>query len=282
LLFVVAIIFFLVVVVIKCPRILFTENSYFEPPMSDTEEAVLRRTLVALVGALDRINATYFMTSGTLLGSYRHHGFITWDDDIDMIISTADKARVYLALLDLAPDYVMYLRERPVDPMHWKLFSSTGTSKVPFRPYRWPFIDVLFFDEDDHFVWNESPWFTDERWPKSAVFPLVKRPFSGLWLPAPCDTAAVLAVNFNVDDCASRRYSHVYDVKLMTSIVVPCTSLRLRFPFVKRSKLSSSSTSVSGWRGNLSRTDLTGSGNEIELLTIRSKTLYELTVLHLI
>ena len=273
LLFIFSAIVFLFVVTMW-PQTIYTVESFFEPVMSDTDEAVLRRTNVALVSALDQINATYFMASGTLLGSYRHHGHIPWDDDVDLIISTADKTRVYEALLALAPDYIMYLRGRPVDPMHWKLFSSTGTHKVPFQPFCWPFIDILFFDEDEHYVWNESPWFSDERWPKSAVFPLVKRPFNGLWLSAPCDTAAVLAVNFDVDECASRSRSHSYDVPFLTSVVVPCDTLRYRFPFVKRSEQSS----TSGSKSSRLRMNPAGKGDEVESLMIGNRTLKELTV----
>jgi len=264
--------------VIRQPLNVYSVDSFFKPPMSDATKAVLRRTLGALVNVLDRINATYFMASGTLLGSYRHHGFIPWDDDVDLIVSTADKARVYDALLAIAPHYVVHkIQHLTLKPMHWKLFSTTGTSKVPLRPYQWPSVDVLFFDEDDHNVWNESPWFVDERWPKSAIFPLVRRPFDGLWLPAPCDTAAVLAVNFDIDKCASRTKCHSYDVPFLTSIVVPCDNLRMSFPFVNRSSLSPTGISASGLRSK-SQNRFGKNNGVVESLTIADRTLQTITV----
>jgi hypothetical protein len=260
------------------PLVIFSVESYFVPPMTDADVALLQRTLVALVKALDRVNATYMMTSGTLLGSYRHHGRIPWDDDADLIISRADKPRVYAALSSYWPEYGLHLLGHGIDDnRHWKFYPTDG-HRVPLRPYYWPFIDILFFREDDHYIWNESPSFPNERWPKSAVFPLVRRPFEGLWLPAPCDTAAVLAENFRraTDDCASRSHTHSFDIPLLSAVVIPCDSLILRgFPFVNRSVSSSvSASSVSLSKSNSEN----GLRDEVESLTIDKRTLHTLTV----
>jgi len=225
----------IVYVITSYPRATVDIDDLFSSPLSENDLRSLNLTLDTVLRVLNRLNVTYFMNSGTLLGSYRHHGRIPWDDDVDLMANSSDKELIWRTLTALKPDYGLFLSGYIDSPYHWKVYPRRHGRTVPLKPFRWPFVDLLFFRENDTHVWNESPWFWDECWPRSAVFPLRRRPFDAFQIPAPCDMERAVAVNFDVNVCISRGYSHVYDVPMpWRSISVPCSSLAHRHPMVVR------------------------------------------------
>lgn len=57
----------------------------------------VQHRLVEILVEMDRIcraeGLTYFLDYGTLLGAYRHGGFVPWDDDVDVSMPSADYRR---------------------------------------------------------------------------------------------------------------------------------------------------------------------------------------------
>ena len=85
----------------------FSEK-YFEGEERDGfyVEEMMKRAWAAQMKVLDEIgrvckkyNLTYFADCGTLLGAVRHHGFVPWDDDMDICM----KPRDYRRFLEVAP-----------------------------------------------------------------------------------------------------------------------------------------------------------------------------------
>ena len=123
-------------------------NELFASPFTDDDLHSLDLTLGIVLDVLNRLNTTYFMNGGTLLGSYRHHGRIPWDDDIDLMLNSSDKQVIWRSLTLLKPDYGLFLSGDIDSSYHWKVYPRRHGRSVPLKPFRWPFVDLLFFVEN--------------------------------------------------------------------------------------------------------------------------------------
>ena len=176
---------------------------------------------------------TYFMYWGTLIGSYRHHGRMPWDDEIDLMIPASQKQRVIEAFAPLLPTYII---NRSAN-YRWKfhMANSTSIKRVGFN-WKFPFLDLSFYRENQTTLWDEDPVFTSEHtYPKKFVFPLCRRPFSKLVLPAPRDPRAFLKLGrVDIGQCASTSYNHSTESVNSNTLTLPCSNLYDVVPFVFR------------------------------------------------
>lgn len=71
-----------------------SKRSHFLRELTSEESAALKRVILDIykdVSALcDKYHLTYMMSGGTCLGAIRHHGFIPWDDDLDIMMPRKD------------------------------------------------------------------------------------------------------------------------------------------------------------------------------------------------
>ena len=70
----------------------------------ETKELLLK-TLQAFITFCEKHDLSYFAAYGTALGAVRHHGFIPWDDDIDVHMPRADYQRLWALRHEIPTPY---------------------------------------------------------------------------------------------------------------------------------------------------------------------------------
>ncbi len=85
-----------------------------------------QRMMYEMLKEVDRIcrkhKINYMLFAGTMLGAVRHHGFIPWDDDLDILMPRLEYERfLQVAEKDLNPQ--KYFLQKEFSP-HWPMFFS--------------------------------------------------------------------------------------------------------------------------------------------------------------
>ena len=92
---------------------LYFEDSYFEKETRfgfEIEEMMKRawaseqEVAKLVIDVCDKYGITYFADYGTMLGTVRHNGFISWDDDIDIALIRPDYEKLMRILPNELPD----------------------------------------------------------------------------------------------------------------------------------------------------------------------------------
>ena len=183
--------------------------SMFKMRLNENDLVLMLDMLDDFSKTMDKYNLTYFMDAGTLLGSYRHHGMIPWDDDTDIFADVEQYKQVRTALDTLKDKYVVTTHSKGLLKLHSRKDSNTTLykSKTNTYPWKWPFLDIFWFRRSGsrlHRLYNQEVYkITD-------MFPLRKRPFGTLMLNSPCNTDLFLTKKFhNWTLCATPNWSHM-------------------------------------------------------------------------
>jgi hypothetical protein len=208
----------------------------FARALSIDEYRLMQTTIAALHSALGERNLTYFMAAGTLLGSYRHHGIVPWDDDLDIYILYSEKELVQAALTDLAPDFYLFTQST-----RWKFFSFES-KPIATQMWSFPFVDICFIDDFKGLLADADPAFASRfHYTRNDIFPLRLRPFGRLMLWSPNNVERVLNISYKLEICTSSAYNHRHEVWTRATTTVPCAMLRDTCAFVRRRKVEGGS-----------------------------------------
>ncbi|KAK6180508.1 hypothetical protein SNE40_012650 [Patella caerulea] len=210
---------------------------YFQPIITPDERNFMLLTFDTFIRACQSANITYFLYGGTLLGAYRHHGIIPWDDDIDVMLNYSQKQTIRTVLSNI-PNFGLFSPYK----RQWKFYHK-GLTTLKTKPYRWPFIDIFLFGENDTHIWDNIPHYKEDFvYKKSDVFPLQYRPFEEALLPVPCYILNVLVTNYLIHVCSTTNYLHKIEAGSPSIYKknVSCKKLYAIYPFVFRHQTSDS------------------------------------------
>ena len=115
---------------------------------------ILMQQILVVDEICKRNNIKYFLGGGTLLGAIRHHGFIPWDDDVDIMMLREDYDR-FLSVLDRELPEGIFVQLPDTEKLNHQpflklriddtKFSTEFTSKFP-KMHNGIFIDILAQD----------------------------------------------------------------------------------------------------------------------------------------
>lgn len=129
--------------------------------LNDEELKKLQGICLELVCEIDRVcrknNIEYTLEGGSLIGAVREHGFIPWDDDMDIMMTRKEYEKFYEACkTDLNTDKY-FLQEHRTDPYYpwgYSKLRMNGTSLVQIGQEDRRFRDGIFADI---FIYDNVP-----------------------------------------------------------------------------------------------------------------------------
>ena len=180
-------------------------NDYrqFAPAMNITEYTMYVNLIEKFKNACEAFNITYLLEGGSVLGAYRYHGFVPWDDDFDCKVNVSQKHILKEALANIDGHILL---DRNLT--HWKFFSKNFAIAGPYS-WDWPFIDIFFFTENETHVYDVTRKEPRHFDPREDILPLENGVFENMIMPVPHNMEAYLRRKYNMKEpCQSNWWNH--------------------------------------------------------------------------
>lgn len=178
-----------------------------------------------------KLNHTYFLYAGTLLGAYRHGQLVPWDDDTEILIDV--KHNKTLVELFRGSNLAITTASNFLK----KMFLRNSTTDSGFRQT----IDILFYE----FRSNGSEIEVvgqDFVFPSKFVFPTIPIPYEGHTFLGPRCPPKIIKITFGHDAlkmCCSRVPKQKAKTSDNISTCVHCTLLFGIFNFLRWKRINS-------------------------------------------
>ena len=127
----------------------------YNPEGSTLRKAQLRMLdmLEYLQGVFEKLNVSWHLSGGNVLGAVRHKGFIPWDDDMDVCILEKDVKKVKKYLINNPhPQYKLQCKETDSNFFErWLVLRDIKSEYIIDTPmhncrkYRGLQVDIFFF-----------------------------------------------------------------------------------------------------------------------------------------
>ena len=207
-------------------------SDVFRPRMSLAELKVLHNLLETFAREMTRRQVTFFLYGETVIDAYHHHGMAPWRDMINIAIPFSRRKSLKEAFT-LNEKYSTVINIA----LNEGAFFSSSSKPIQNSEYRWPYIKLSFYGEDQRQIWDKNYKFTlSRRFERRRIFPLQRRPFWNLWLPLPKGTTELFTNTIDVNQCTSSTVDHKTGKWIPRRFIksVHCSFLYKKIPLVFR------------------------------------------------
>ncbi|CAG5119965.1 unnamed protein product [Candidula unifasciata] len=206
----------------------------FKPSMSVQEQKYIMYAMISATQAMTAFNITHIVRGGSLIGYYRHHGRMPWDEDVDILVDS-EQWEIAREVLSCLPDLQINLGPEYM----WKLFHKDAQLWKDETFIKFPYVDIFLYKSDSEHVWPLTVWMKLITMKREWTLPPSTGVFEGWPISIPNKPAKVLHDLYPgriMFDCYSQIF-HRRKRKMVAShkrVAIPCSMLRGIYPLVVR------------------------------------------------